>query len=359
MNDQLFLSIIIPIYNCEKYLKECLDSMVNQDIDISLYEIICVNDGSSDNSQNIIDSFAVKYNNFIVLSQSNKGVSAARNYGLSVARGQYIWFVDADDFIQYNILSKIKLSLQTSGCDRLILLSYVFYNDFSNTKKNQMIAGELKSNYKYKDVLVTRTIFSYDLIFSNNISFYENINYGEDAIFNYQTRIVNHHDKVFNYTTYYFRKHSESTTAVINDNKIHRVVLSNINGWSLCRNFYLDNQKDSDTIHFLYWWTDYLFKNLSLLRDVFDYNDLIEILRNNYQKFHISFSFKSPYYSILLKIYETRFNKLFLKNSYDYVLRWKRQSDKINSAKNYLMKLKIKFFKLLKRVKKLLTKFND
>ena len=94
------ISVIIPVYNVEKYLRECLDSVVNQTMrDI---EIICVNDGSTDNSLDILKEYATKDDRIIVINQTNGFVGSARNNGLKIARGEYIQFVDSDDYLELN-----------------------------------------------------------------------------------------------------------------------------------------------------------------------------------------------------------------------------------------------------------------
>lgn len=93
------LSIIIPVYNVERYLRQCLESCLSQDVPKSQYEVIIVNDGSPDNSQAIIDEYSSKYDNVRVLKKKNGGLSSARNAGLNIASGDYIWFVDSDDWV--------------------------------------------------------------------------------------------------------------------------------------------------------------------------------------------------------------------------------------------------------------------
>lgn len=98
----LKISVIIPIYNTEKYLQECLDSVINQSFaDI---EIICINDGSTDSSLSILESYAQKDERIKVLSQSNKGQAVARNIGLDLAKGEYIFFLDSDDYLHKDAL---------------------------------------------------------------------------------------------------------------------------------------------------------------------------------------------------------------------------------------------------------------
>lgn len=91
------LSIIIPVYNVEEYIYDCLYSVLN--IDNLNYEIILINDGSTDRSGDIIKEFAKKYHNIKIIEQENKGLSAARNKGIQNAIGEYILFVDSDDYL--------------------------------------------------------------------------------------------------------------------------------------------------------------------------------------------------------------------------------------------------------------------
>ena len=95
------LSVVVPVYNVEKYLDKCLDSLVNQEIDD--YEVIVVNDGTKDNSQLIIDKYAKDYPNIVKsYIKENGGLSDARNYGIKYASGEYITFLDSDDYIEYD-----------------------------------------------------------------------------------------------------------------------------------------------------------------------------------------------------------------------------------------------------------------
>lgn len=96
-------SIIIPVYNTEKYLKKCLDSVINQKFDN--YEIIIVNDGSTDNSQTIINNYKNKSNKIRVFKNKNGGLSFARNFGVTKAKGDYILFLDSDDYIELDLLN--------------------------------------------------------------------------------------------------------------------------------------------------------------------------------------------------------------------------------------------------------------
>ena len=113
------LSIIIPVYNSEKYLSECLTSVFYQDLPVEEYEVIVINDGSVDESKNIILDFKEKHKNLIFIDQKNNGVSAARNAGLAIAKGEYITFIDSDDFVLQNTLVPILNHIQKNKLDIL------------------------------------------------------------------------------------------------------------------------------------------------------------------------------------------------------------------------------------------------
>ena len=102
------LSFIVPFYGVEEYIGQCLSSLYSQDIPESDYEIICINDCSPDNSEDIVQQFQKRHNNLRLLRhETNRKLGAARNTGLAAARGKYVWFVDSDDYIRENCLNEI------------------------------------------------------------------------------------------------------------------------------------------------------------------------------------------------------------------------------------------------------------
>nr|MCR4662874.1 glycosyltransferase [Endomicrobiaceae bacterium] len=96
------VSVIVPVYNVEQYLRQCLDSIINQTF--KDFECICVNDGSTDNSLTILQEYSKKDNRIKIINQKNSGSSVSRNNGIKQALGQYVSFVDADDWITDNYL---------------------------------------------------------------------------------------------------------------------------------------------------------------------------------------------------------------------------------------------------------------
>ena len=106
-------SIIIPIYNAERHLKSCLDSIVNQNY--LNYEVLLIDDGSTDKSGEICDDYVSRFKKFKVIHKENKGVSNARNKGIELSQGEYLLFVDSDDFLSETYLSSIYSVIEKSN----------------------------------------------------------------------------------------------------------------------------------------------------------------------------------------------------------------------------------------------------
>lgn len=125
------ISVIIPVYNVEDYLTECLDSVINQTFDD--IEIICVDDGSTDNSSEILKKYEENDKRLRIITQENKGLSGARNTGLENANGKYIYFLDSDDYIEQNTLKEIYEISEKNNLDMLFFKIICFYDE---TKEN-------------------------------------------------------------------------------------------------------------------------------------------------------------------------------------------------------------------------------
>lgn len=113
------VSIIVPIYKVEPYLRKCVDSLLNQDLPKEDYEIILVDDGSPDHCGEICDDYAAKFANITVVHRKNGGLSAARNSGIEVAQGKYIQFVDSDDYLEPNVLKTLVEKMEKDNLDIL------------------------------------------------------------------------------------------------------------------------------------------------------------------------------------------------------------------------------------------------
>ena len=177
------VSIIVPVYNTEKYLNKCLSSLVNQTLDD--IEILVVNDGSTDNSQNIIDEFCKKHPNKIIsLVKENGGLSDARNYGLKHVNSQYVGFVDSDDFVEPTMYEEmynlgIENNLDLVECD----LSWDFPKKSKKDIGNSYTSTE--DFYTFGRVMACNKIYKTCIIKNNNILFPYGLLY-EDVEFFYK-----------------------------------------------------------------------------------------------------------------------------------------------------------------------------
>jgi len=127
MEEKKILSIVIPVYNVESYLNECLDSIVNKQTDD--IEIIIINDGSTDGSLAICEKYEKNYSNIRVISQINQGLSGARNTGIKNAKGEYILFLDSDDFMKEGTLDSIIADIRKGEKDFFLGRAYQYYAD--------------------------------------------------------------------------------------------------------------------------------------------------------------------------------------------------------------------------------------
>lgn len=139
IDENVDLSIVIPVYNVEKYLKKCLDSVVNQKTKYT-YEIILVNDGSTDNSLKILKSYENCYHYIKVISQENQGLSGARNTGLNNSRGRYITFIDSDDCIKNGYIEKMMDKAIINDLD--MVMCGIEQYDIANNKPLKIISHE-------------------------------------------------------------------------------------------------------------------------------------------------------------------------------------------------------------------------
>ncbi|MDO5824631.1 glycosyltransferase [Methanobrevibacter sp.] len=148
------LSVILPVYNVENYLKRCLESIVNQTLnDI---EIICINDGSTDNSLKILEDFAKEDKRIQILSQENKGQGIARNRGLDIAKGEYLIFIDSDDYIPQYALEKLYENATNNDSDMVMFKLADFVDeDHLNYSKPRFNLDDVFKNVDFSDFTFT------------------------------------------------------------------------------------------------------------------------------------------------------------------------------------------------------------
>ena len=181
------VSVIVPVYNVERYLEKCLNSLVNQTLDD--IEIIVVNDGTKDNSQKIIDKFTKKYKNVKGYIKENGGLSSARNYGLKYATGEYIGFVDSDDYVELDMYEKLYNKAKEKDFDVVACnINYVYENRVvevsSNVTKDLFDKKDIKNSMLNIYTTVWNKIYKKEL-FNKGVFFKEKVWY-EDVEFLYR-----------------------------------------------------------------------------------------------------------------------------------------------------------------------------
>ena len=181
------ISIIIPVYNTEKYLVKCLDSLLYQSLED--IEIICINDGSTDNSQQILDNYAKKDKRIKVIHQDNKKQGAARNRGVEIATGEYIGYVDSDDWVDFDYYEELYYAAKKHNLDIALATNIRIGN--GKTKKRlkiekEQIAYSLQEKIdlcnQFNNECPTNKIYRRDFLLKNNIIWPEGV-YCEDKIY--------------------------------------------------------------------------------------------------------------------------------------------------------------------------------
>lgn len=187
------ISIIVPVYNVEDYISDCIDSILNQTF--KDFELLLIDDGSTDDSGNICDSYIAKDLRVKVIHTKNHGVSKSRNLGIKNAKGKYIMFCDSDDYVDMYWCEKLYNSIRFNS-NSFVLCPYFVYNQrkdgenikIENIQENKEIITNKKfyfSDYKIKlSASACNKIYEKEILINNNIKFCESLSLGEDKLFN-------------------------------------------------------------------------------------------------------------------------------------------------------------------------------
>lgn len=214
------VSIIVPVYNVEQYLQKCLDSILSQTL--SDIEVICVDDGSTDNSLKILYDYQRKDNRIHVVSQENAGPGAARNKGIELSQGEYIGFVDADDFIEKDMYRKMVSRAEKYNADIVIANSYLY---FDKTMDKQIFRDmTLFTKFENEEYFTAKQhpqiltiVGMWDRLFRksfvNQISFSNPVGrFYEDHFPSFQSSVLANRISVIKEPLYYYRQQREGST---------------------------------------------------------------------------------------------------------------------------------------------------
>lgn len=331
--------MIIPIYNSEKYLKKCLDSIINQTY--RNIEIILINDGSTDNSGYICEEYAQKDSRIKVENIKNSGVSKARNLGISLSTGDYITFIDADDYIKENTVEKINTIIAKDDID---LIKYSYYKVAGKIKKRYQFTIKentkiMQDNYKEEVIKylyltndlgnVWNCFFKKDII--NRLQFDISLKYGEDRKFMIEA-LMNSNSIYFNSDAYYY--YNINPNSAINNMseeksymKLFNVMKSNLSTYKLLEN----NDKNKEQI-------------TKIVKEDLEYHII------NYLKLNTYDSYKNELNLLL--------NKKELNEQLNYFKEMTNQDIEFLFSKEYFLTLKRKRLKnkIKNRIKKIILK---
>ena len=218
------VSVIVPIYNTGEYLEETLMSLINQTIFEDI-EVIMIDDGSCDESRYLVEKFALDYDNFYSYHKENEGQGIARNYGLKLAKGEYIHFMDSDDYIvpdayeklynlaisnNYDFVTGNVLRFYSYGC----LDDLLFKNSFKNFNENKEFHSINDCPSLVWDSSVSNKLYKKEFLEKQGISFPDEKIFYEDVLFSYESYIKSNSFGYLDYYFYYWRRRDDSTTSI-------------------------------------------------------------------------------------------------------------------------------------------------
>jgi len=320
------ISVIIPVYNAEKYLKRCMDSLISSRIIELDVEIILVNDGSADASLDICRDYEKKYNYIKVFDKENKGPSAARNLGIKNATGDWIAFVDSDDYVEKNYFEVIckhlsqEIDVLVFGYWKIVDESRNSYSyevkDFKKidiinligNSSNKMNIFWFPWNKLYKRIKILDTDFP------------EKINIGEDTIFNLNVFLNSDYIKIIDNCLYNYVSNEDSLTQTKYKENLLGNMVNHYNARKELHNKYNliehDFKKDIANYyinHILFWLlknsrnnpnSETLFFDLEVIRSSNIYKETFPLYAYNW---------KHPKKSLMIKLFELKMYKLLLK----------------------------------------------
>lgn len=326
--ENVLISIIIPVYNVEKYVRRCLDSITLQTY--TNLEIIIVNDGSTDNSKNICEEYVSKDNRIKMINQNNFGLSSARNVGIELANGKYIAFVDSDDFVDLNYIKSMYDEASINNTDIVCCdFNYIDEDDKKWTRIdrdnkyyfNMEAIDDIIIGKQYTEVMTWNKLYKLDLFITNNIRFpvgkLNEDNFTTYKLYYYSNKISLINDKLY----YYFQRKNSIMNSKFNIKRLDILEVT-----FEMREFFKDKNIDLNDKIDSY---DFAIKsNLlnKMIRDNFNGSEKIKLIDSIYKnkkkyinnqyisgKFKLSIILigkKAKFYAFILKLKDNVNNKI-------------------------------------------------
>lgn len=276
------VSIIIPVYNVEKYLSRCIESIIKNTY--KNIEIILVNDGSKDKSQEIINDYKEKYGDIIkAKKQENKGPAEARNVGIEMASGEYIMFIDSDDFIKEDYIENYVKTLKEDDYE----LVSGGYHKWQDGKITYTIKLEDKPWSKFMIMGPYTKLYKKSFLKENDIKFVK-VNIGEDIYFNMQVNAIAKKVKIIDYIGYYWFTNNESISNTMHKNIKNLEINKMLNGSYNAiveKNAITDENRDLIELYyynFIIWVLQWTTKNTKFKEMGKEYDKLFKWLKEKF-----------------------------------------------------------------------------
>lgn len=299
----MFLSIIIPTYNCGKYINDCIESIkkvAGNDI-----EVIIIDDGSTDDTKTIIKKY--ENNNYKYFKNKNNGVSYSRNFGIKNAKGKYIMFVDADDVLEenwYPIIKKIK----SENYDIIYFSNYYDVDKIKQKDIIENIIGYPTVNNLGNLSSVCSKLYKRDFLLTNNIRFEEEIVNGEDLLFNLKSIFFTQNIKFIKESFYRYRINCDSATHNFND----YIFDSNSKFIKKMCNYFNDLSSYSVNNYYTF----------CMFNSIYIFLYRISLIKNKAERKSKYYIFKKNEYKVFLKKYKFRYEYGLIKNIFIYFVKF-------------------------------------
>ena len=308
------ISIIVPVYNVEEYLDKCLNSLINQELkDI---EIIIINDGSTDNSQKIIDKYQKKYSNIKSYIKTNSGLSDTRNMGINYASGDYIAFVDSDDTVKKDMYLKLYDKAKSGDFDIVTSDIEYVYSDYKKVIKTSPKTDTTNIRNLFIDFYpaVCTKIFKRDLLIENQIFFKSGV-WFEDVEFIYRLLPYVKKVGVVHEAFYEYLQREKSITSTISP-KIYDYI-HNMNGiidYYKEKKLYDLYKKELEYAYVRYIYATFIKTCFNYDKDTYlkAVDDAIKNVKNNFPHYRVN----KYFYKSIKGLYLVMFNKLLAKIIY-------------------------------------------
>ena len=314
------ISIIIPVYNVEKYIKECLNSVINQTLkDI---EIICINDGSPDNSLSILEDYAKKDSRIIIINKENGGYASAINSGLDIATGEFIQIVESDDYVLANMCEDLYNAIKGTDADFITSDFYTLRPKLfgKKLKRFQYIKKSELQKYCLKTLpeVISKPSYPWKSLYRNSFIKENNIRMLQDELGAYEdlpwnATVLSYAKEILYYPKAYYCYRLFAEGSSTNSGK--RSMINYINRRYQIKEIFLNNNKYNNEVK-EYYWAGALNGCLFFLKKIgFDYKEEFYIKMKTFLQGAIEENIEFKYFSKKMK---NRFNKIIEKDFSSY-----------------------------------------